>query len=168
MTNLEGRVIRRRRAVAPPPGVRTELAVWTALASRLGCEASFSADPETVFDELRRASAGGVADYAGISWDRIDAEGGVFWPCPSAEHPGSPRLFADGFPTVDGRALFVAVEHRPPAEDVDAEHPVYLTTGRVLQQYQRGAPCGSPGTPSSCAGTPSSWTGSLASCRPGR
>ena len=139
MTNLEGRVIRRRRAVAPPPGVRTELEVLTSLAGLLGCEAPFDTDPETVFDELRRASAGGTADYAGISWDRVDKEGGVFWPCPSSSHPGTPRLFADGFPTADGRARFVAVEHRPPAEDVDAEHPVYLTTGRVLQQYQSGA-----------------------------
>ncbi|SEF12491.1 assimilatory nitrate reductase catalytic subunit [Jiangella alba] len=139
MTNLEGRVIRRRRAVAPPPGVRTELSVLAALAERLGRGDRFSDDPETVYDELRRASAGGVADYAGIGWDRIDAEGGVFWPCPSVAHPGTPRLFADGFPTPDGRARFVAVEHRPPAEDVDAEHPVYLTTGRILQQYQSGA-----------------------------
>ena len=68
MTNLEGRVLRRRRALDPPPGVRTELEIWHQLAARLGHGEQFPADARTVFDELRRASAGGVADYAGISW----------------------------------------------------------------------------------------------------
>nr|WP_205740360.1 molybdopterin dinucleotide binding domain-containing protein [Haloactinopolyspora alba] len=139
MTNLEGRVIRRRKVVNPPPGVRTELEILAVLADRLGHGDRFPADPDTVFDELRRASAGGTADYAGITWRRVDDEDGVFWPCPSPEHPGTPRLFADGFPTPDGRAVFVAVEHRPVAEDVDDTYPLYLTTGRVLQQYQSGA-----------------------------
>jgi assimilatory nitrate reductase catalytic subunit len=100
---------------------------------------AWSADPVEVFDELRRASAGGPADYSGITYDRIRREDGVFWPCPSAAHPGTPRLFADRFATPDGRARFVAVEHRVAAEDIDAAYPVYLTTGRVLQQYQSGA-----------------------------
>src|ERR671921_766451 len=95
MTNLEGRVIRRRRALDPPDGVRDDLALLAELAARLGSGDKFSADPEAVFEELGRASAGGRADYAGISYPRIDAEDGVFWPCPSAEHPGTPRLFAD-------------------------------------------------------------------------
>jgi assimilatory nitrate reductase catalytic subunit len=138
MTNLEGRVIRRRRALAPPPGVRTDLAVLAELAGRLGRGRHFSADPPTVFNELRRASAGGIADYAGISYERIDAEGGVFWPCPADDHPGTPRLFTDGFPTADGRARFVRVEHRDPAELPDAEFPYVLTTGRNMQQYQSG------------------------------
>jgi len=137
MTNLEGRVIRRRRLADPPPGVRTDLAVLATLSTRLG--APTSEDPRTVFDELRRASAGGVADYAGITYERIDAEGGVFWPCPSDRHPGTPRMFLDGFATPDGRARFVAVDHRPAAEEPDADYPQYLTTGRVLSQYQSGA-----------------------------
>jgi assimilatory nitrate reductase catalytic subunit len=137
MTNLEGRVIRRRRVSGPPPGVRTDLEIMADLSARLGVPAS--ADPETVFDELRRASAGGVADYAGISYSRIDSAGGVFWPCPSADSPGTPRLFGESFPTPDGRARFVAVEHRPAAEEPCDRYPVYLTTGRVLTQYQSGA-----------------------------
>ncbi|TDC11606.1 molybdopterin oxidoreductase family protein [Actinomadura bangladeshensis] len=139
MTNLEGRVLRRRRAVRPPAGVRTDLEIIGALAERLKAPGEWSADPEAVFGELRRASAGGAADYAGIDYARIEAEGGVFWPCPSPGHPGTPRPYLDRFPTPDGRARFVAVEHRGPAEDVDAAHPVYLTTGRVLAQYQSGA-----------------------------
>ena len=139
MTNLEGRVLLRQRAAAPPPGVRTDLEVIAALARLLDAPGQWDAEPEAVFDELRRASAGGPADYAGISYERIAAEDGVFWPCPAADHPGTPRMFLDRFATPDGRARFVPVEHRPAAEDLDAEYPVYLTTGRLLQHYQSGA-----------------------------
>lgn len=139
MTNLEGRVILRERAITPPDGVRSDLDVIAGLASRLGSTAAFPTDPEEAFAELRRASAGGRADYAGITYDRIRAESGVFWPCPSPEHPGTPRLFAESFATPDGRARFVDVEHVGAAEQPDADFPVHLTTGRVLAQYQSGA-----------------------------
>ncbi|GAA3169619.1 molybdopterin oxidoreductase family protein [Blastococcus jejuensis] len=138
MTNLEGRVIRRRRALAPPDGVHDDLWLLADLAARLGAGDRFSADPETVFEELRRASAGGTADYAGISYERIDAEDGVFWPCPSTDHPGTPRLFADRFATPDGRARFLRVEHVEAHEKPDAQYPYVLTTGRVMAQYQSG------------------------------
>ncbi|WP_374983251.1 molybdopterin oxidoreductase family protein [Streptomyces fradiae] len=138
-TSLEGRVLLRRRALTPPAGVRTDLEVLHGLAGLLGWEKGFPADPEEVFDELRRASAGGLADYAGISYRRIAQEDGVFWPCPDAGHPGTPRLFLDRFATEDGRARFVPVTHRAAAEETDAEYPVVLTTGRVVSQYQSGA-----------------------------
>ena len=138
LTNLEGRVLLRRRAVGPPPGVRTDLEVLEALAARLGWEKGFPADPEEVFEELRRASAGGPADYSGITYRRITEEDGVFWPCPDGQE-GTPRLFLERFATEDGRARFVPVTHRPAAEEPDAEYPLYLTTGRVLAQYQSGA-----------------------------
>jgi assimilatory nitrate reductase catalytic subunit len=139
MTNLEGRVLLRRQALAAPDGVRTDLEMLAELAKRLDAPGSWSAEPIVVFDELRRASAGGPADYAGITYERLAAEDGVFWPCPDEAHPGTPRMFLDRFATSDGRARFVAVEHRAPAEETDDEYPVYLTTGRVLQQYQSGA-----------------------------
>jgi assimilatory nitrate reductase catalytic subunit len=139
MTNLEGRVLLRQRAAQPPPGVWTDLEVIAALAGRLDAPGKWSTEPEAVFEELRRASAGSPADYAGISYERIAAEDGVFWPCPAADHPGTPRMFLDGFATPDGRARFVAVEHRPVAEDLDAQYPVYFTTGRLLRHYQSGA-----------------------------
>ena len=139
ITNLEGRVLRRRALREPPPGVRTDLAVVAELTRRLGSPVAVAVDPEETFAELRRASAGGPADYAGIDWTRIDAEDGVYWPCPAPEHPGTPRMFAEGFATPDGRARFVAVEHRDPVEERDAAYPFYLTTGRVLAQYQSGA-----------------------------
>ncbi|MEE1753383.1 molybdopterin oxidoreductase family protein [Streptomyces sp. SP18CS02] len=138
-TNLEGRVLLRRRALSPPDGVRSDLQVLNALAALLGWEKGFPDDPEEVFDELRRASAGGPADYAGITYRRIAQEDGVFWPCPEPGHPGTPRLFLDRFATPDGRARFVPVTHRPAAEETDEEYPVVLTTGRVVSQYQSGA-----------------------------
>jgi assimilatory nitrate reductase catalytic subunit len=139
LTNLEGRVLRRRRAADPPPGVRTELQIWHGLAQRLGRGEFFSPDPHVVYDELRRASAGGIADYAGISWERLDAGEELFWPCPDESHPGTPRLFTESFPTPDGRARFVAVTARPVTEAVDNRWPFLLTTGRSRTHYQSGA-----------------------------
>nr|WP_229069961.1 molybdopterin-dependent oxidoreductase [Actinoplanes sp. DH11] len=138
MTNLEGRVLRRRRALPPPPMVKPDLTVLADLAELLGRGRFFTDDPRAVFDELRRASAGGLADYNGITWERIDAEQGVFWPCPSEDHPGTPRLFADGFPRPGGRAKFIRVEHRDAAELPDTTYPYVLTTGRNMQHYQSG------------------------------
>ncbi len=138
MTNLEGRVIYRQRAKQPPAGVRTDLEMLSALADRLGHPAGFPSEPEAVFEELRRASAGGAADYAGISYERICREDGVFWPCPSEQHQGTPRMFLDRFATADGRARFHAVEFQTSAEEPDHEYPLYLTTGRTLAQYQSG------------------------------
>ncbi len=138
MTNLEGRVIYRQRATGPPPGARTDLEMLSALAARLGYEAGFPSEPAAVFEELRRASAGGAADYAGITYERIRREDGVFWPCPSEQHHGTPRMFLDRFATADGRAHFHPVEFQSSAEQPDREYPLYLTTGRTLAQYQSG------------------------------
>ncbi len=138
MTNLEGRVIRRKRAVSPPPGVRTDLQIIKSLADRTDRGSLFTDNPRMVFEELRRASDGGTANYAGITWERIEAEDGVFWPCPEETHLGTPRLFLERFATEDGRAQFHAVAHRDAAETPDDDYPLYLTTGRVMSQYQSG------------------------------
>ncbi|WP_329263669.1 molybdopterin oxidoreductase family protein [Streptomyces pseudovenezuelae] len=148
-TNLEGRVLLRRQAITPPDGIRSDLEVLHGLADRLGVEKGFPTDPEEVFEELRRASAGGPADYSGITYRRLAEENGVFWPCPTPGkdvpagdhdvHPGTPRLFLERFAHPDGRARFVPVSHRAIAEEPDAEYPVLLTTGRVVAQYQSGA-----------------------------
>jgi assimilatory nitrate reductase catalytic subunit len=138
MTNLEGRVILRQRATSPPPGVRTDLEVLSALAERMGCGRLFPSQPAEVFEELRRASAGGVADYSGITWEKIRNSDGIFWPCPSEDHPGTPRLFLDRFGTEDGRARFHKVAFQPHLEEPDDEFPLYLTTGRIMAQYQSG------------------------------
>ncbi|MFG1897205.1 molybdopterin oxidoreductase family protein [Micromonospora zamorensis] len=146
MTNLEGRVLRRRALRPPPPDVRTDLDIISALAARLAPDeaaateaaARFPADPAAVFAELRRASAGGIADYAGISWARIDGDDGAYWPCPTEDGPDTPRLFTERFATPDGRARFHPVDHRPAAEEVCSAYPLHFTTGRVLAQYQSG------------------------------
>jgi assimilatory nitrate reductase catalytic subunit len=138
LTNVEGRVLRRRRALDPPEGVRDDLTILRDIADRLGRGKFFDDDPRTVFDELRRASEGGPADYSGITYERIDAEQGVFWPCPGVGHPGTARLFTERFATPDGLARFIKVEHRDPAELPDAQYPYQLTTGRVMQHYQSG------------------------------
>jgi assimilatory nitrate reductase catalytic subunit len=139
MTNLEGRVLHRRRALAPINGVRTDLEILTAIAGRLGQASRFaSAEPRLVFDELRRATQGATADYSGITYERIDAEDGVFWPCPADDHPGTPRLFGDRFPTASGRARFHATPEADTADPRNADYPLHLTTGRVLQHYQTG------------------------------
>ncbi len=142
MTNLEGRVIRRRTAVAAPGEARSELWILNRLAARLGYPTGFSTDPQEVFAELALASKGGPADYSGISYERLDAGEEIFWPCPESDgepHPGTPRMFLDGFNTPDGRARMVPVDHHGPADDVRPDAPVYLITGRVLQHYQSGA-----------------------------
>jgi assimilatory nitrate reductase catalytic subunit len=138
MTNLEGRVLLRRAAMSPPRGVRTDLEVLSALAERLGCGEGFPSAPQTMFDELRRASAGGAADYAGISYERLAGSEGAFWPCPDENDPDTPRLFLDSFATDDGRARFHAVRHREAGETPDDQFPLYLTTGRILRHYQSG------------------------------
>jgi assimilatory nitrate reductase catalytic subunit len=127
-------------AVAPPGRARHDLDIVCDLARRLGAGRYFEYDgPQAVFEEFRVATKGGVADYSGITWQRLEDEMGIFWPCPNEDHPGTPRLFEDlRFNTPSGRARFVAVTHRPPAEVVDAEYPVWYTTGRVISQYLSG------------------------------
>ena len=138
LTNLEGRVIFRRAVTDAPSGVRSDLEAIRGIAERLGVAHAFPSKPREVFDELRRATSGGPADYYGISYERIERENGVFWPCPADDHPGTPRLFLDRFATPDGRARFHPAEHRSAAEEPDSEYPLYLTTGRIMQQYQSG------------------------------
>jgi assimilatory nitrate reductase catalytic subunit len=138
LTNLEGRVLYRERAQAPPDGVRTDLEVMKLVATALGRGQYIEEEPARAFGELRRASAGGIADYAGVSYERIQRDDGVFWPCPNETGPDTPRLFLERFATPDGRARFFAVEQQDPAEIPDETYPFYLTTGRLLAHYQSG------------------------------
>jgi assimilatory nitrate reductase catalytic subunit len=140
LTNLEGRVILRRRIRPVPEGVKTDLEILAALAARLGHAHGFDfASAREVFEELRDATAGAPADYSGISYERIEREAGVFWPCPDEAHPGTPRLFAERFAHPSGLARFHAVPYRPAAELPDADYPLYFTTGRYKEHYNSGA-----------------------------
>jgi len=137
MTSLEGRVIRRRRAITAPAGVRDELRILADLASRLGCTAAFDTEPEAVFDELRLASEGGIADYSGIDYAMLDRGEAAFWPYPRGSG-GTPRLFTERFAHPDGRARLVAVSVREDARPQAAAGELTLITGRLLEHYQSG------------------------------
>ncbi len=150
VTQIEGRVIKINQCVDPPGDARQDWRIIQDIARALGRERGFTfASPREIFDELRRASAGGIADYAGITYERIEKEYGVFWPCPSENHPGTPRLFEAGswnpvargrgrFYFPDGKARFHVAAYTPPAEDIDDEYPIILTTGRVVSQFLSG------------------------------
>jgi len=140
VTNLEGRVILRRKTLPGPGDVLSDTDILCELAERLGFGRHFRyPSSEAIFDELRRATAGGKADYSGITYRRLEEEQGVFWPCPAENHPGTPRLFAQRFFFPDGRARFLVVHHRPAGEEPDAEYPLYFTTGRYKEHYNSGA-----------------------------
>jgi assimilatory nitrate reductase catalytic subunit len=140
VTTAEGRVVRIRKAVNPPANARSDTSILLEIARRLGAGNHFTYNSsEEIFNELRVASKGGTADYFGITYQKIEDNMGVFWPCPSEDHPGTPRLWEDRkFKTPDGRAHFHGVPYRDPAEITDAEYPVILTTGRVVSQYLSG------------------------------
>ncbi|HEY8955357.1 molybdopterin oxidoreductase family protein [Chitinophaga sp.] len=141
VTTAEGRVVRIRAAVSPPGNARTDTSIILELAARLGAADKFTyKDSEAIFNELRIASKGGTADYYGITYKKIEDNMGVFWPCPSEDHPGTPRLWEDKkFATPDGKAHFNPVHYRDPGEVTDEEYPVVLTTGRVVSQYLSGS-----------------------------
>ncbi len=150
VTQTEGRVIKINKAIDCPGEARQDWRIIQDIAAALGRPHGLAfSSPREIFDELRVASRGGVADYSGITYEKIEKQYGVFWPCPSDDHPGTPRLFEPGawnpiatgagpFYFPDGRARFNVAEYTPPTEDVDQEYPVILTTGRVVSQFLSG------------------------------
>jgi assimilatory nitrate reductase catalytic subunit len=106
--SAEVRVQKINKAVNPPGEARSDALIICDLARKLGRGKCFEfASTKDIFEELRRASQGGIADYYGITWERVEQELGVFWPCPSTDHPGTPRLFENGkFWHADGKAHF--------------------------------------------------------------
>ncbi len=139
--NVEGRVIHIQKAVHPPAHARADSEIICDLAHRLGKGKYFPyRSTREIFDELREASRGGIADYYGITYERIDREFGVAWPCPSTDHPGTPRLFEGGISLhPDGKCHMIVTEWRESGDPVGPEYPIYLTTGRVVSQYLSGA-----------------------------
>src|SRR5262249_40738515 len=133
-------VIHIQQAVTPPGEARLDSQVVCDLAQLLGRGEFFEFHtPRDIFNELREASRGGVADYYGITYEKIDRQMGVFWPCPTESHPGTPRLLEDGQTFhPDGRAHFQVTQYRESGDPVDGEYPIYLTTGRVVSQYLSG------------------------------
>ncbi|MGE0396469.1 MAG: molybdopterin oxidoreductase family protein [Kofleriaceae bacterium] len=159
VTQVEGRVIKINKAVDCPGDARQDWRIIQDLARALDRPHGFEfQSPREIFEELRIASKGGVADYSGITYEKIDAQMGVFWPCyshdpqtgaPVPDHPGTPRLFEPGsynpvakgtgpFYFPDGKARFNVADYRPAVDDASEEYPLFLTTGRVVSQFLSG------------------------------
>jgi assimilatory nitrate reductase catalytic subunit len=159
VAQVEGRVIKINKAVECPGEARADWIIIQDLARGIGRPHGFTfGSPREIFEELRVASKGGVADYSGITYEKIEKQMGVFWPCyshdpktgaPTPEHPGTPRLFEAGsynpvakgagpFYFPDGKARFNVAEYRPAVDDVSADYPLFLTTGRVVSQFLSG------------------------------
>ena len=127
-TNSERRVQRVRRAVTPPGQARADWEILTELANRCGAGWSYGG-PSAIYDELVRDAP----RFSGISHDRLDREGGLQWPCPTKDHPGTPFLHEGG--VLRGRGLLQPVRYRAPAEEPDVTWPLVLSTGRTLYHY---------------------------------
>ncbi len=138
-TNLEGRVVKINQAAEPPGEAKPDWKIVCELAERLGRGKFFPYQSALdIWNELRQASKGGVSDYYGITWEKIDEQGGVFWPCPTEDHPGTPRLFTERFGHPDGKARMFPIAYKPPAEEPGGAYSFRLTTGRVVYHYLSG------------------------------
>ncbi len=134
VTGTERRVQWMQRAIEPLDGTKADWQIICEVANRLGFNFNY-ASPEDVLREINEV----VPSYAGITPERIKGKiGGISWPCPSREHPGTPILHVERFSTPDGLARFIPVKHRTPAEPTSQEYPLLLTTGRVVMHYNSG------------------------------
>jgi assimilatory nitrate reductase catalytic subunit len=159
VTQVEGRIIKVNKAVNCPGEAREDWRILQDIAQALGRPEGFRfTAPRAIFEELRVASKGGIADYSGVTYEKIVDQLGVFWPCPShdprtgeptPDHPGTPRLFEPGsyniiakgtgrFYFPDGRARFNVADYRQPVDDASDDYPIFLTTGRVVSQFLSG------------------------------
>jgi formate dehydrogenase major subunit len=133
-TNTDRRVQLGRQALEPPGDARQDWWIVQELANRLDMGWSYSG-PADVFEEVRAATP----SYAGITWERLERESSVTYPCPEEGHPGTEVLFDESFPTPNGLGKLAVVELTPVAEPTDEEYPMVLITGRVLEHWHTGA-----------------------------
>ncbi|MBK8019921.1 MAG: formate dehydrogenase subunit alpha [Chloroflexi bacterium] len=138
-TNSDRRVQRVRQALPPVGEARPDWQIICELAERMSAllgqttGAGFDySGPEAIWEEMRAVTP----DFFGITYERLEREGGVHWPCPSLDHPGTPYLFEDEFPR--GRGKFWPLEYGTESELPDADYPYHLTTGRVLFHWHGG------------------------------
>jgi len=129
-SNTERRVARIRQAVPPVGQSKPDWQIFCEVSHRLGYPMDYR-DPEAIFEEIRKVTP----SYAGITYARLNT-GGIQWPCPTTDHPGTMFLHKDKF--ARGQGAFFAIDHKDPAELPDADFPLYLTTGRLLYQYHTG------------------------------
>jgi predicted molibdopterin-dependent oxidoreductase YjgC len=146
VTNSERRVQRVRKAVEPPADARDEIWIMSELAKRLGYDWGHPT-AEEAWNELRSLAP----QLHGMSYERLEQLGGIQWPCPTLDHPGTKFLHArlwDEDPSKRGRlAPFSLVQHEGPTEQVDDEYPFVLTTGRRLESYNTGVQTGGYASP---------------------
>jgi formate dehydrogenase alpha subunit len=129
--NTERRVLRVRKAIDPIGEARQDWEIIQEISKRFGFEMNYDS-PEAIFKEIAKLTP----SYAGISYERLEGPG-LQWPCPSPEHPGTPYLH-DGGRFTRGKGLFHAIDYNPPAEEIDADFPFWMTTGRVYAHYHTG------------------------------
>jgi anaerobic selenocysteine-containing dehydrogenase len=140
-TNSERRVSKVNKAVEPPGEARADFDIFMSLADALGCaEELFSGwtGPEAAFEEWKQVSAGRLCDYSGMSFEALDAHGGIQWPFPAgATDPGAARrLYTDGrFQTDDGKARLIPVQWEPFPEQPTVAFPMVLNTGRTVEHW---------------------------------
>jgi len=144
VTNSERRITRVRSAVPPPGEARHDWQIVVDFARRLGARLDHVgadqlfpyADAEGIFNEHRESTRGRDLDITGLSYALLEAQGPQQWPFPEGASAGKSRLYEDGrFPTADGKARFVLVEHKPTADALDAALPISLLSGRLRDQW---------------------------------
>jgi ferredoxin-nitrate reductase len=137
MTSSERRLTYLPKLVEPPGEALPDAVILTRFAREMGWKELFPFESESeIFDEFAALTAARVCDYSGVSHARLQSDGPLQWPAPAPDHPGTARLYTDGrFPTPDGRARLVPVEHEEPLEPTDSGFPLTLTTGRVHDHW---------------------------------
>ncbi len=130
--NTERRIQLAHQAITPPGQAKADWQIIVELSNRIGLPTTFRS-PEEVMEEIRRVAP----SWAGVTYARLEGAG-LQYPVPSENHPGTPFLFADRFPTEDGRATFHPVEYTDPAELPDEEYPFVMSTGRQLYHWHTG------------------------------
>jgi formate dehydrogenase major subunit len=134
VTNTNRQVQLGRPALDPPGEARQDWWIVQEMARRLGLDWNYRG-PADVFAEMKQV----MPSLDNITWERLEREGSIAYPCPAPDHPGQGVIFADRFPTTDGRARLVPVSPVPPSEQPDEDYPFVLITGRTLEHWHTGA-----------------------------
>jgi formate dehydrogenase (coenzyme F420) alpha subunit len=135
-TSTERRVQMWRKAQDPPGEAKVDWQIICELGKAMGFEKQFTfKSSEEIFNEVAKVTP----SYAGMNYARLDDPEGLHWPCPTAEHPGTPILHKEKFGTPDGLGIFTPIEYKAQAESPDKEYPLLLTTGRCIWQWHTGS-----------------------------
>jgi predicted molibdopterin-dependent oxidoreductase YjgC len=134
-TSTERRVQKWRKAVNPPGEAKADWQIFCELAAKMGFAKQFPyKSAEEVFNEIAKVTP----SYGGMSYARLDKPEALHWPCPTADHPGTPILHKERFAHPDGLGVLTPIEFKYPAEVPDKEYPLILTTGRCIWQWHTG------------------------------